>query len=152
MKFLHTADWQLGARFKQFGEKAGELREARFTALRRALEVARDRKVDAFIIAGDLFEDNEVDDAIVRRVVSLFSDFTGFSTFILPGNHDPYSGQPPPLISSSLPPFHTPALRATVLRGMVRRSSKGPTFLGCVCACAGGLKVSSTRTTKRSRH
>lgn len=92
MKLLHTADWQLGARFKQFGEKAGELREARFTTLRCALEIARDRKVDAFVIAGDLFEDNEVDDAVVRRVVSLFSDFSGFSTFILPGNHDPFTG------------------------------------------------------------
>ena len=66
MKVLHTADWQLGARFKQFGERAVELREARFTTLRRALEIARDRKVDAFVIAGDLFEDNEVDDAVVK--------------------------------------------------------------------------------------
>ena len=57
MKLLHTADWQLGARFKQFGDRAGELREARFTALRRALEIARDRKVNTFVIAGDLFED-----------------------------------------------------------------------------------------------
>jgi DNA repair exonuclease SbcCD nuclease subunit len=92
VKFLHTADWQLGARFKQFGERAGELREARFTALRRALEIARDRKVDAFIIAGDLFEDNEVDDVIVKRAVSLFAEFDGFPVFILPGNHDPFIG------------------------------------------------------------
>lgn len=92
MKLLHTADWQLGARFKQFGERAGELREARFTSLRRALEIARDRKVDAFIIAGDLFEDNEVDDAVVTRAVNLLCDFHGFPTFILPGNHDPLTG------------------------------------------------------------
>ena len=92
MKVLHTADWQLGARFKQFGERAVELREARFTTLRRALEIARDRKVDAFVIAGDLFEDNEVDDAVVKKAVSLFSDFGSFPTFILPGNHDPFIG------------------------------------------------------------
>jgi predicted phosphodiesterase len=92
VKFLHTADWQLGARFKQFGEKAGELREARFTTLRRALEIARDRKVDAFIIAGDLFEDNEVDDSVVKKAVTLFSEFTGFQILILPGNHDPFIG------------------------------------------------------------
>lgn len=92
MKVLHTADWQLGARFKQFGERAGELREARFTALRRALQIALDRKVDAFVIAGDLFEDNEVDDSVVKKTISLFSDFGSFPIFILPGNHDPFIG------------------------------------------------------------
>jgi len=92
VRILHTADWQLGARFKQFGEMARELREARFTSLRRALEIARDRKVDAFVIAGDLFEDTEVEDSVAKRAVRLFSDFNGFATFILPGNHDPAIG------------------------------------------------------------
>jgi DNA repair exonuclease SbcCD nuclease subunit len=92
MKLLHTADWQLGARFKQFGARADDLREARFATLARALELARDRKVDAFVVAGDLFEDNEVDDAVVQRAVSLFSDFGSFPIFLLPGNHDPFTG------------------------------------------------------------
>lgn len=92
MKLLHTADWQLGKCFKQFGDKAEELRQARFETLRHALQTAREKQADAFIIAGDLFEDNEVDDSIVRSTVSIFGEFVDIPIFILPGNHDPYIG------------------------------------------------------------
>lgn len=92
MKLLHSADWQLGKCFKQFGDKAGELRQVRFETLRRTLQTARDRRVDAFVIAGDLFEDNEIDDSVVRSAVSIFAAFTDVPVFILPGNHDPFIG------------------------------------------------------------
>lgn len=92
MKLLHSADWQLGKCFKQFGDKAPELRQARFDTLRRALQMARDRHVDAFVIAGDLFEDNEIDDATVCAAVSIFAEFSEVPIFILPGNHDPFTG------------------------------------------------------------
>lgn len=92
MKLLHSADWQLGKCFKQFGEKAGEMRQVRFETLRRALQIGRDRRVDAFVIAGDLFEDNEVDETTVRSAVSIFSEFADIPIFVLPGNHDPFVG------------------------------------------------------------
>src|SRR5436853_182870 len=53
-RFIHSADWQLGARFAQFGAKGAALRAARLQTLRRALELARSRAVDAFIVARDL--------------------------------------------------------------------------------------------------
>src|SRR5207247_2808339 len=34
----------------------------------------------------------EVEDSVAKRAVGLFSDFNGFATFILPGNHDPAIG------------------------------------------------------------
>src|SRR5438445_3714093 len=92
MKFLHSADWQLGKCFKQFGDKAGDLRQVRFETLHRALQTARDRRVDAFVIAADLFEDNEIDDSVVRSAVSIFAEFTDVRVFIVPGNHDPFIG------------------------------------------------------------
>lgn len=91
-RFLHSADWQLGARFAQFGAKGATLRAARLTTLRRVLEIARDQGVDAFIIAGDLFEDNQVDDALVVETVELFAAFPAVPIYVLPGNHDPASG------------------------------------------------------------
>jgi DNA repair exonuclease SbcCD nuclease subunit len=91
-RFIHSADWQLGARFAQFGPRGVQLREARLTTFRRALTLARERAVDAFIIAGDLFEDNQVDDALVNSVVEILREFTSVRTFILPGNHDPFTG------------------------------------------------------------
>lgn len=92
MKFIHSADWQLGARFSQFGEKGAVLREARLTTLQRTLDHARAQSVDAFLIAGDLFEDNQVGDDLVRRVVELFSSHSSLPIFLLPGNHDPFTG------------------------------------------------------------
>jgi len=91
-RLIHTADWQLGARFAQFGAHGGRLREARIATLRRALALARDRAVDAFLIAGDLFEDNQVDDSTVTTVMDLFREFASVPIFVLPGNHDPFTG------------------------------------------------------------
>lgn len=91
-RFIHSADWQLGARFSQFGTRGARLRDARIATLRRALGLAREHEVDAFLIAGDLFEDNQVDDALVLAVLELFRDHASVPIFILPGNHDPFTG------------------------------------------------------------
>ena len=91
-RFIHSADWQLGARFTQFGARGIRLREARIATLKRALALARDRAVDAFIIAGDLFEDNQVDEPVVSAVMDLFREYASVPIFILPGNHDPFTG------------------------------------------------------------
>lgn len=56
------------------------------------MELARDREADAFLIAGDLFEDNQVAEKLVTEVVGLFSEFSPLPIYILPGNHDPNSG------------------------------------------------------------
>jgi len=91
-RFLHSADWQLGARFSQFGARGAKLRAARLTTLKKVLDLARTEAVDAFFVAGDLFEDNQVDDALVTTVVDLFSDYPTLPIFVLPGNHDPFTG------------------------------------------------------------
>jgi DNA repair exonuclease SbcCD nuclease subunit len=92
IRFIHSADWQLGARFRQFGAKGETLRQARLQTLRRALELARKHEVDAFLIAGDLFEDNQVEESLVASVVASFGEFPSVPVYILPGNHDPISG------------------------------------------------------------
>ncbi len=92
LTFVHTADWQLGARFAQFSEQAPQLRQVRLDTLSRALGVAREKEVDAFMIAGDLFEDNQVDDALIEEVVALFEGAAPLPILISPGNHDPYTG------------------------------------------------------------
>ena len=91
-RFIHSADWQLGARFSQFGARGGRLREARLTTLKRALDLARQHEVDAFVVAGDLFEDNQVDETLVASVVGLFAEYISIPVYLLPGNHDPFSG------------------------------------------------------------
>ncbi len=91
-RFLHSADWQLGARFAQFGAEGELLRAQRLQTLRTALSLARDRTVDAFFVAGDLFEDNLVADTLVDETLRTFAEFPTVPVFLLPGNHDPASG------------------------------------------------------------
>lgn len=91
-RLLHSADWQLGARFSQFGASAARLREARLEALERTLALAEKHNVDAFLVAGDLFEDNQVADALIERVVALFAAHPQVPVYLLPGNHDPFTG------------------------------------------------------------
>ncbi len=91
-RFIHSADWQLGARLSGFGPHAEHLRARRLATLRTALELARVRAADAFLVAGDLFEDSLVEDALVDAVLQLFADFPDLPVRLLPGNHDPASG------------------------------------------------------------
>jgi len=92
VRFLHSADWQLGARFAQFGVLGSRLREARLETLRRSLALAEKHQADAFLIAGDLFEDNQVDDTLVASTLALFRAHSALPIYILPGNHDPFTG------------------------------------------------------------
>lgn len=92
MRFIHSADWQLGERFLQFGVKAAVLREARQKTLATALQKAREMEVDAFLIAGDLFDDGQVDDAVICAALDALAAVPDLPVFILSGNHDPYSG------------------------------------------------------------
>ncbi len=60
--------------------------------MERTLELAERHAVDAFLVAGDLFEDNQVDDTLVVRVIELFGAHPALPIYLLPGNHDPESG------------------------------------------------------------
>jgi DNA repair exonuclease SbcCD nuclease subunit len=89
MRILHAADLHLGFRVTRFGKEVNNrVREARFQALDNLLTVAKDRQVDAVLIAGDLFDDNHVDAATSRRAQKML-DALGIPVFIIPGNHDP---------------------------------------------------------------
>lgn len=112
MKILHSADWQLGCAFSGFGEKAPILRAQRLVTLRRTLELARQEAVDAFVIAGDLFEDNQVAQGLLSETADLFASVPGLRIFILPGNHDPVSG---PGCIWRRPPFAAPPSNVTVI-------------------------------------
>ncbi len=89
VKFLHTADWQMGMKALQAGEKAKEVRARRFETAARVVELAKREGVDFVLLAGDLFEHHDVDEAVVRKTVSVLDGFAPIPVFVLPGNHDP---------------------------------------------------------------
>jgi len=89
VKFLQTADWQMGMKAVQAGEKAREVRAKRFESAARVVEVAKREDVDFVLLAGDLFEHHDVDESVVRRTVAVLDGFAPIPVFVLPGNHDP---------------------------------------------------------------
>lgn len=88
MKFVHTADWQIGMKAVQVGEVAQRVREERFAAARRVIGLAHDCGAEFLLVAGDTFEDNAVDRVAVQRVADIIGSFRG-PVFLIPGNHDP---------------------------------------------------------------
>lgn len=88
MRFIHTADWQIGMRAVHVGAVAARVREERLAAARRVIDLAREKGAGFILVAGDVFEDNAVDPVVVRQVADILAAFGG-TVFILPGNHDP---------------------------------------------------------------
>lgn len=86
--FVHTADWQIGARLAWLGRAAAEVRAARFTAAERVVAVANERRADLLLVAGDVFEDPDVPRADVGRTVDVLRA-SAAPVLVLPGNHDP---------------------------------------------------------------
>jgi DNA repair exonuclease SbcCD nuclease subunit len=88
IRFLHTADWQIGTQFGQFEpDEAAHLAQARFDTVRRIAEEASARQVDAVLVAGDVFDLQTVSDTVIRRLFGALQAFAG-PWIMLPGNHD----------------------------------------------------------------
>src|SRR5713101_3385136 len=88
MKFLHTADWQIGMKALHVGVESARVRATRIEAAAHVIEVAKTEAVDFVLIAGDTFECNAIDLAVVQRIGDILAGFGG-PVFVLPGNHDP---------------------------------------------------------------
>lgn len=89
ISFLHIADLHLGLRLTRFDKSvADKLHEARFQALENVRKQAESRSTAFVIIAGDLFDDNNVDLATRKGTLDLLGSFP-CPVFVLPGNHDP---------------------------------------------------------------
>ncbi len=89
MKFLHTADWQIGMRAGHVAAVAERVRAVRLETVARVMAVAREQGAEFVLIAGDLFEDNQVADTLVHQVLRILGDAAPIPVYVLPGNHDP---------------------------------------------------------------
>lgn len=89
MRFLHTADWQLGmVRHVLDGDAQAQFAQARLDVVRAMAELARDTECAFAVVAGDVFETNQVDTRTVARALDALGAFA-CPVYLLPGNHDP---------------------------------------------------------------
>ena len=92
-KFLHMADVHLDTPFSSlssFGGVASERRIEQRFLFKKAMDLAIEKKVEAILIAGDLYEHSYVSRATISFLNECFNSVPNIKIFISPGNHDPF--------------------------------------------------------------
>lgn len=89
MRFLHTADWQLGmTRHFLNGEAQPRYSAARRDAVASLGAVAKETDAEFVVVAGDVFEHNQLAPRDVSQSLEAMRAI-GVPVYLLPGNHDP---------------------------------------------------------------
>src|SRR5579859_15938 len=92
MRLLHIADVHLEHSFPWLGPDRGrERRLALRSTLRKVVDLARERNVDALCIAGDLFDRENAVPSVGEFLRATFATLGDLPVLISPGNHDYYS-------------------------------------------------------------
>ncbi|HEX4866670.1 MAG TPA: metallophosphoesterase [Acidimicrobiales bacterium] len=90
VRFLHTADWQLGmARHYLGAEAQPRFAAARTAAIRTIGALAVEQGCAFVVVCGDVFETNQVDRQVVVRALDAMAATPSVTFYLLPGNHDP---------------------------------------------------------------
>jgi hypothetical protein len=90
MRIIHSADWQIGKVFKQFGAKEETLRQARLAAVERLGALARSNGVHHILVAGDVYDSDAPNPHTLRAPIERIKPFADIHWHLLPGNHDPH--------------------------------------------------------------
>ena len=89
MKFIHTADWQIGKPFAGISDthKRSLVQQARIEVIERIGLVATDAGADFVLVAGDLFDSPSANKATVSTACSAIGQMK-LPVIVIPGNHD----------------------------------------------------------------
>lgn len=89
MRFMHTADWQLGmTRHFLQGEAQPRYSAARRDAVAGLGALAADNGTEFVVVAGDVFEANQLEPRVISQSLEAMRAI-GVPVYLLPGNHDP---------------------------------------------------------------
>src|SRR5262249_35782367 len=89
MRFVHTADWQLGmTRYFLNGEAQPRYSAARRDAVAGLGGLTEEVGAEFVVVAGDVFEHNQLTPRVVSQSLEAMRAI-GVPVYLLPGNHDP---------------------------------------------------------------
>lgn len=89
MRFLHTADWQLGmTRHFLAGDAQPRYSAARRDAVAGLGALACEVGAEFVVVAGDVFEHNQLSPRVIGQSLEAMRAI-GVPVYLLPGNHDP---------------------------------------------------------------
>jgi DNA repair exonuclease SbcCD nuclease subunit len=92
IRFIHSSDWQLGmTRAFLTEEAASRFNQARIDAIAKLGELAIEHEARFILVAGDVFESNQLSRQTVLRTLNALSALP-VPILLLPGNHDPLDG------------------------------------------------------------
>jgi DNA repair exonuclease SbcCD nuclease subunit len=92
MRFIHTADWQIGKPFRNFGEKDSVLRLARLSAIEAIGRLAAQEGAAHVLVAGDLYDNDAPAQKTLQEPLERMRAFPAVNWHIIPGNHDYHRG------------------------------------------------------------
>lgn len=91
VRFLHTADWQIGKVFRFVDtETMGILQEARLNAINKLGNIAVDRELEFVVVAGDVYDAENLSARSENQPLERMRKFSKVQWYLLPGNHDPH--------------------------------------------------------------
>ena len=90
VKFLQSADWQLGmTRHFLTGEAQARFSAARLDVIEQMGNLAVDEGCQFVVVCGDVFDSNQVERQVLMRAFEKMAAFPQVTFYLLPGNHDP---------------------------------------------------------------
>ncbi|NJM35985.1 MAG: DNA repair exonuclease, partial [Rhodomicrobium sp.] len=93
MRFIHTADWQIGKAFKQLGEKEPVLQAARLDVIETIGQLAEEQGAANVLVAGDVYDTDSPSPTTLRAPLERMRRFPKIAWHLIPGNHDPHRPQ-----------------------------------------------------------
>ena len=92
MNFVSVADVHFDIPFRKISDRAGLGRERRLDqrkAFKKVIDYIKENNVEYLFIAGDLYEQDYVQEATIAYINDLFKTIENTKIYIVPGNHDP---------------------------------------------------------------
>lgn len=88
LRFIATADWHLGMHANYLNEDArSRFQHARYEVLEKIGGLAAERSAQFVVVAGDVFESNQVSPDVVTQAVQALRELP-VPVYLMPGNHD----------------------------------------------------------------
>lgn len=88
MRILHCADVHIGMEFSANRMRSRQRKAEILNGFLRLLAFCKENNVDVLLIAGDLFDNENIEPEVLEQLRAGFSDIAETDVYIAPGNHD----------------------------------------------------------------
>lgn len=95
MRIVHCADVHIGMEFSLNRMKSKSRKAEIVQGFLRIVEYCRSHEADVLLIAGDLFDNENIDASVEEQIKQALGSIPQVDVYIAPGNHDPLTASSP---------------------------------------------------------